>query len=142
MVNRIFIFGQRGEGKSMCVEYAFLCEYADPTRGNLLNIFGAGLHTLSFKRLPKERPLTLVMSIEYTPKDVGEHTVDIRLIDSDGRDKVCPMTSDIIFPADKRFYGFDARLCPLFHRYELHSVEVTVDGRNIASIPLKIVAET
>jgi hypothetical protein len=136
------MYGQRGEGKSMYVEYAFLCEYADPTRGDLLNIFGAGLHTLSFTKLPDERPLTLVASIEYSPEDVGEHTVGIKLIDSDGKDKICPMTSDVIFSADKRFYGFDARLCPLFHKYESHSVEVTVDGRNIASIPLNVFAET
>jgi hypothetical protein len=138
MVNRIFIFGEKATGRSMRVEYSFLCEYADPTRGDLINIFGAGLHSLPFTKLPDKRPLTLVMSIEYSQEAVGEHKVDIRLIDSDGKDRICPLTSDVVFPTDKRFYGFDIRLCPLFHRYEYHSVEVTVDGRRVASIPLTI----
>ena len=139
MVNRIF--GEKATGKSMCVEYSFLCEYADPTRGDLINIFGAGLHTLSFTKLPEERPITVVVSIEYNVDYAGDHMIEIRLIDSDGKDKIRPLTLDAVFPNDKHFYGFDARLCPLFHRYETHSVEIAVDRHNIASIPLDVVID-
>ena len=138
MVNRIFIFGQTGKSKSMRVEYAFLADCVDTTQNGLFNCYGCGIHVLQFDKLPEERPLTLAMSIQHSPEDAGDHIIKIRLIDSEGRDKISPIVMDAEFTTTAKFYGLYTRFYPLFHRYGLHSVEVTVDGRQVASLPLSI----
>lgn len=118
MVNRVFVFGQKGKGTSMTLEFSFLCDYVDVTDRGLLNIYGGAIHRLSFDKLPEKRPLTLAFAIEYDPiQDSGFHKLETRVIDSDGKDTMNPEIVETIFPRDKRFCGMDIKLRPAFKDY-------------------------
>lgn len=142
MVNRIFVFGQKGKVTSMRVEFCLLCDYIDVTDRKLFNIYGGGIHRLSFDKLPEKRPLTLAFAIEYDPiQDGGFHKLETRVIDSNGKDSMNPEIVDATFPIDRRFYGMDIKLRPAFKDYGEYSVELSIDGHHLTSIPLSIVSD-
>lgn len=142
MKNRLLMFGERGKRTTMMLEFCFLCDYVDVTDRGLLNIYGGAIHRLSFTKLPEERPLMLAMSIEYDPiEDSGFHRLEARVIDGNSRDSMCPEIVETSFPRDKRFYGMDIKLHPFFSRYGEHSVEVSVDGHHLTSIPLNVIVD-
>ena len=143
MVNRILYLIGKNEETTMRLESAFLCDCVDFTEKGLLNAYGMGIHALSFSKLPDKRPIMLVIAIEYdSVKDSGTHTIGIRIIDSDGRGVIKPIKMDDKFPTTARYYALDTKLYPTFDKYETHSVEVTLDGNNIASLPLDVVQES
>ena len=142
MINRILKFVEKDKETTMRLEFALLCDYVDFTDRGLFNAYGAGIHALHCRKLPDARPIVLMMAIEYDPvEDKGTHKIEIRIIDSDGKNIIKPDITDADFSSTVRFYGFDTKLYPTFEKYELHSVEIMLDGNNIASIPLDIIME-
>ena len=142
MTNRILVFGQKGKGTSMTLEFSFLCDYLDITDRGLVNIYGGAIHRLSFDKLPDKRPITLALAIQYDPiDDSGFHRLETRVIDGDGTDSMNPEIVETSFPRDRRFYCMDIKLRPAFKDYGEHSVEVSVDGHHLTSIPLSIVSD-
>ena len=80
------------------------------------------------------------MAIEYDPADnSGTHIIEVRIIDPDGRNRIKPSVTNVDFLGTTSFYAFDTKLFPTFDKYGPHSVEVTLDGDNIVSLPLDIV---
>ena len=142
MVNRILRLLLKDEETTMKPELAFLCDYVDFTDRGLFNAYGAGIRILSLRKLPDTRSITLVASIEYDPaKDSGSHVIRVRVIDAEGIDVMKGMGIRDNFPSDPGFYVFNMKLHPTFNRYGAYSVELTVDGISMASLPLHIVME-
>jgi hypothetical protein len=120
-------------------QFAFLCDAVNITQNNLFNVLGGGIENFMFDQLPQKRPVALLLRIEYSHfTESGDHIVEIRLIDSDGRDKMPPTSLNVNFPAQGRFFNFVANLVPTFDVYGAHSVEISVDRHNILSIPLSV----
>jgi hypothetical protein len=68
----------------MKVPLAVLCDAANVSREGKLNILGV-FSALRAVQLPYVHPtLTLVVALEATYTERGEHSVDIRLVDADG----------------------------------------------------------
>jgi len=139
MINRIHRLIEEDEETTMRLEFAFLCDYVDFTGHGLFNAYGAGVHELRCGRLPDGRCFVLMMNVEYDPReDSGAHTIEIRIIDPDGKNCIKPIAVKADFLSSRRFYDLDIKLCPSFDRYGQHSVEVRIDGDNILSYPLDI----
>ncbi|MCM8831035.1 MAG: hypothetical protein NC918_02445 [Candidatus Omnitrophica bacterium] len=120
-------------------QFAFLCEAANITANNLFNVLGGGIATLFFPQLPVQKTLGLLLRIEYNAiLESGSHKIEIRLIDSDGKDKMAPLFLDVDFPNNLRFFNFITNLNIIFDVYGLHSVEISVDRHIITSIPLQV----
>ncbi len=122
-------------------QFAFLCEAANISANNLFNVLGGGIVNLYFKELPQRQALTLLLRIEYNSViENGKHLIEIRLVDGDGRDKILPLSLEVDFPAQGRFFNFITSLIPTFDVYGPHSVEISVDRHSISSIPLNIIS--
>lgn len=68
----------------MKVPLAVLCDAANVSREGKLNILGV-FSALRARQFPCVHPsLTLVVALEATYTERGEHAVDIRLVDADG----------------------------------------------------------
>jgi hypothetical protein len=68
----------------MKVPLALLCDAANVSREGKLNILGV-FSALRARQFPCIHPsLTLVVGLEATYTERGEHTIDIRLVDADG----------------------------------------------------------
>ena len=142
MGNRIFRFIEKDKETTMRLEFAFLCDYVDYTGRGLFNAYGAGIHALHCRKLPDARSIALMMAIEYNPKeDNGKHAIEIRIIDSDGKNVIKPDITGADFSDTIRFYGFDTKLYPTFNNYGMHSVEITLDGKALVAIPLEFVRD-
>ena len=125
----------------MNYQFAFLCDAANILPNNLFNVLGGGIATLAFESLPCQRPLTLLLRIEYNPiSESGNHVIEIRLVDMDGRDKIQPLSLNVEFSPNFRFFNFITGLIPKFDVYGPHSVEISVDRHSIVSIPLDIIS--
>ena len=140
MVNRILHLIGKDKETMMRLDFVFLCDYVDFTDHGLFNAYGAGINAFHYRKLPDGRTITLVMAIEYDPaENSGTHTIEIRIIDPDGRNRIKPSVTNVDFLGTTSFYAFDTKLFPTFDKCGSHSVEVTFDGDNIASLPLDIV---
>lgn len=124
----------------MEMQYAFLCNAVNMAQGNLFNVLGGGITRFHFTNLPQARPVALLVKVEYNPvTEAGEHRVEIRLIDGDGRDKIAPVSLNVNFVAQNRAFNLVANLVPTFDAYGAHSVGISVDRHEITSIPLEVV---
>lgn len=123
----------------MKTHIAFLCDKLEITKDGLFNVIGGGISCLHLSRLPGERPITLMVDVEYDPiKESGEHIIKIRVIDSDEKDKMPPKLINATFPQNQRFFDIAGDLFPVFDAYGSHSVEVAVDKQRLVSISLNI----
>jgi len=142
MVNRILHLIGKDKETTMRLEFAFLCDYVDFTEHGLFNAYGAGIHALYYRKLPDGRTIALMMAIEYDPaENSGTHTIEIRIIDPDGRNRIKPSVTNVDFLGTTNFHAFDTKLFPTFDKCGPHSVEVALDGDNIVSLPLDIVMD-
>ena len=118
--------------------------YVDFTGRGLFNAYGAGIHALHCRKLPDARPIAIMMAIEYDPKeDSGKHTIEIRIIDSDGRNVIKPDITGAHFSDTIRFYGFDTKLYPTFDKYSPYRVgKIMLDGKSAVSISLDIIMDS
>lgn len=121
-------------------QFAFLCDAANISKNNLFNVLSGGIENFTFRQLPQTRPVSLLIRIEYTSvEESGDHIVEIRLIDSDGKDRMSPARLKVNFPKSGRFFNLMAPLIPRFDEYGPHGVEISVDRHTIASIPLNVI---
>ncbi|MDD5195528.1 MAG: hypothetical protein PHQ96_07660 [Candidatus Omnitrophica bacterium] len=126
----------------MNLQFAFLCESANLSASNLFNVLGGGIGVIFFNALPQTRHLTLLLRLEYNPvMETGEHGIQIRLLDNDGLDKISSISLRLEFRKGERFFNFITGLAAKFDSFGEHSVEISVDGHSVISIPLNIMAQ-
>ncbi|MBI4298527.1 MAG: hypothetical protein HY666_02050 [Chloroflexi bacterium] len=128
----------------MDVNFAFLCDYADNSAK--LTAVGVGFDTLYAPKVPTRHGLFYaVISIRFSITEFGSHKVGLHLIDVDGNPQIPPLEATISVTQPPTGYLYRNQLIALalygvgFARYGDYSVRWTVDGREVTSLPLKVV---
>lgn len=127
----------------MDVRLAFLCDAAVESGGKL-HALGIGIDLLSATQVPVRHPrLSLVLGLDYSYDEVGEHTLGLRVIDADGQDAV--PQSEQRFPLlldTGRLRGTARFVMELqdvqFNRWGQHEFRIFVDNHLLTQIPLEV----
>ena len=128
----------------MEINFAFLCDYADQS-GNKLTAIGIGFDAIYARSVPATHPLFFaVLSIKFSATEVGEKRLGMHLIDGDGKDIIKPIEAALqVEPPPVGFVHRIQRIALAMQRVTFpsvgdYSVSWLLDGREIASIPLKV----
>jgi len=128
----------------MNVQVAILCDAATQEAGSeKLNLLGA-FDTIYAPQLPAIHPQCAVaLRITFATADEGQHKVALTFINADGRPVMPAMEIPVIvaLPEDVHFVtrNFVVNIQQLkFAEVGLYSVDILMDGRSLASIPLQV----
>lgn len=126
----------------MDVEAFLLCDCATDSQGKL-NVLGA-FDTLFAGKMPAVHPAcTIAARMRFARVEEGEHRVRINVIDEDGR-AVGPKLEDVISVRVRENENSSA--CNIIlniqglklENYGEYRVDLAIDGRQEASLPLKV----
>jgi hypothetical protein len=127
----------------MTIEVAVLCDAATDDNGKL-NLLGA-FNLITTQQLPAMRPAcAIALRVTFAQQEEGEHRVRFNFVDADGK-SIMPSVMEIPFqvtmPPDLHFctrnfiVNFQQLTLPTSG---LYSVDILVDDRPVASIPLLV----
>jgi hypothetical protein len=126
------------------VNFSFLCDYADQS-GNKLTAIGIGFEAIYVRSIPAVHPLFFaVISLKFSSTEVGEKRLGMHLIDGDGKDVIKPIEAALKVQAPPMGFLYrNQRIALALQRVSFpaignYSVSWLLDGREIASIPLKV----
>jgi hypothetical protein len=130
----------------MEVNFAFLCDYADQSGGKMTAI-GIGFDAIYAAKMPAAHPLFFsVISLKFSPAEVGQKRVGMRLIDEDGQNVIPPMdmTANVLPPPSGFLYRTQRIALAMqgvtFKKYGDYSVSWLLDGQEIKTVNLKVTA--
>jgi hypothetical protein len=125
----------------MNIELLVLCDAATDYQGKL-NILGT-FDSIWAKQMPVVHPLCAVaMRLRVLKTEEGEHKIKITLVDEDGRTMVKPVEASVNIVFNNRSLPSIATNMILnlqglkFPDYGEYSIDLTVDGRHEATLPL------
>ena len=128
----------------MNVQVAILCDAATQEAGSeKLNLLGA-FDTIYAQQLPAIHPQCAVaLRITFATADEGPHKLALTFINADGRPVMPAMEIPVAvaLPEDVHFVtrNFVVNIQQLkFAEVGLYSVDILMDGRSLASIPLQV----
>lgn len=128
----------------MDIQLAFLCDVAVESGGKL-HALGIGINVLGMTQIPLRHPrLSLVLGISYGRDEVGEHDMELRIVDADGHDAVpavaqrFPLTDPEEAPRGGARFVLELNDLQ-FNRWGSHEFRIAFDGSAVATIPLEIV---
>ena len=128
----------------MNVQVAILCDAATQEAGSeKLNLLGA-FDTIYAQQLPAVHPQCAVaLRITFATADEGPHKLALTFINADGRPVMPAMEIPVAvaLPEDVHFVtrNFVVNIQQLkFAEVGLYSVDILMDGRSLASIPLQV----
>jgi hypothetical protein len=126
----------------MTIQIAVLCDAATDYNGKL-NLLGT-FDTIVTSQLPAVHPqCSIALRMAFSRIEEGAHKVKMNFVDEDGR-LVMPsidMPVDVAVPAEANFLvrNFIINIQQLkFERPGQYSIDVAIDGRHEASIPLLV----
>ena len=126
----------------MEIQVAALCDAAVDYDGKL-SLLGA-FDTIVAGTFPAIHPqCSVALRILFRKEEEGFHSVSVLFVDEDGRSIVPPMETsfDVTLPGDLFFSTrnliLNLQQLP-FARHGAYSIDVSVDKRQMASIPLQI----
>ena len=126
----------------MNIQVAVLCDAA--TNDNeKLNLLGA-FDTIYAQQLPAVHPqCSVALRLTFTPGDEGHRQITLNFVNADGRAIMPPMDlpANITIPDDAHFVtrNFIVNIQQLkFNEAGMYSLDIQLDGRPQASIPLLI----
>jgi hypothetical protein len=126
----------------MEIQVAALCDSAVDYEGKLC-LLGA-FDTIVAATLPAIHPqCSVALRIMFRKEEEGTHLVRVMFVDEDGRSIVPPMETafEVTLP-DDLFFSTRNLILNLqqlpFARKGAYSIDVSCDGRQLASIPLQI----
>jgi hypothetical protein len=126
----------------MTIQVAVLCDSATDYSGKL-NLLGT-FDTIYAPQLPALHPqCSIAVRIAFDRMEEGPHKLILNFVDEDGAPIMPPMDVpvDVSFPLDATFISrnFIANIQQLkFERIGLYSVDLSMDGRQLSSIPLAV----
>jgi hypothetical protein len=126
----------------MNVQVAILCDAATEDNGKL-NLLGA-FDTIYAQQLPAIHPQCAVaLRVTFPGGDEGQHKLTLTFINADGRPVMPAMEIPVTvaLPEDVHFVtrNFVVNIQQLkFAEVGLYSVDILMDGRSLASIPLQV----
>ena len=126
----------------MHIEVFSFCDAATGERGKL-NILGA-FDTIWSEKLPRVHPqCAIALRIRFNSIEKGEHKVRVNIIDLDGKHVIPPLEGKINIGFSDEQRSLSVNLIMNIHRlkfekYGEHSIDLAIDGRQEASLPLFI----
>ena len=124
----------------MYIEVFSLCDAATNDMGKL-NILGA-FDTIWMTQAPGIHPqCAVVLRVRFASSERGEHRLTVSFVNADGK-HIIPSTSGMInvnFPNQQRTGS--ANLILNIHGLKIetlgeYSIDLSIDGKNVASLPL------
>jgi hypothetical protein len=126
----------------MNIQVAVLCDAATDDRGKL-NLLGA-FDTIYAEQLPAVHPqCSVALRVTFGHEDEGVRVLTLNFVDADGRAIIpeTPISVEVAIPADSHFLT-STHLVNIqqlkFERAGLYSLDVSLDGKAAASIPLLV----
>ncbi len=122
---------------------AVLCDSANVSREGKLNIFGI-FSALSARQFPCVHPsLALVLILEATYTERGEHSVDIRLVDADGGE-LLKLDGRVNVHGERPGRPIQTQAILQLNNIAFphpgsYTVDIIVDRRHERSLPLEVV---
>jgi hypothetical protein len=128
----------------MHTNFAFLCDAANQGADGKLNALGIGVSQIRAQQVPAQHPrLVMIAEVAYTAVEAGTKAMSLRVIDADGGYVIPPIEGQIAFNEP------DGTLTPVAHlvlelnmltfpAYGVYSLDLTVDGDTVASMPLEV----
>lgn len=119
-----------------------LCDAATEGAGKL-NILGQ-FDTVYATRIPAVHPaMTVALRTRFARSEVGEHPFSLRIIDADGNSVIPPLQGSVaVTVQENEDYSVSHLLLNLngtqFLRYGAYSVDLSFDGKQLASIPFYV----
>ena len=126
----------------MNIQVAVLCDAATDDNGKL-NLLGA-FDTIYTQQLPAIHPqCSIALRVTFSSGDEGKHNLQLNFVDADGHSiaKFPPIPVEVALPDDMHFgtRNYIVNLQQLkFDNPGLYSIDLTLDGRSQASIPLLV----
>ncbi len=127
----------------MNIQVAVLCDAATDDNGKL-NLLGA-FDTIYTQRLPAVHPqCSVALRVTFSSGDEGKHILRFNFVDADGRSIMPdfpPIPIEVVLPEDMHFgtRNFIVNIQQLkFAAPGLYSIDISVDDRPQASIPLLV----
>jgi hypothetical protein len=126
----------------MNIQVAVLCDAATDDNGKL-NLLGA-FDTIYTQQLPAVHPqCSIALRVTFGHEDEGPHKLHLNFVDADGRSIMpgIPIPIEVSLPGDSHFgtRNFIINIQQLkFDQPGLFSIDVTLDDRSQASIPLLV----
>lgn len=127
----------------MNVQVAVLCDAATDENGKL-NLLGA-FDTIIAPQLPAVHPqCSIALRIAFAPEDEGQHKLRLNFVDEDGRSVMPnfpPLPVQVTLPEETHFVtrNFIVNIQHMkFERPGLYSIDVYLDDKQGASIPLLV----
>jgi hypothetical protein len=127
----------------MKIELFVLCDAATDYHGKL-NILGT-FDAIWVKQLPAVHPqCAVVLRVRFSKIEEGGHSVRINIVDEDGKAVVPPLEAGVnIQFRETQFTSISTNMILnlqglKFHTYGEYSIDLAVDGRHEASLPLYV----
>ncbi|MBC8243190.1 MAG: hypothetical protein H8E20_02250 [Verrucomicrobia bacterium] len=126
----------------MDIQVAVLCDAATDQKGKL-NLLGT-FNTVYTRELPANYPqCSIVLRVVFKRVEEGSHKLRINFVDEDGK-FVMPsieLPFEVNMPGEDSFLfrNFILNIQRLkFEKFGQHAVDIAIDGRQEASIPLEV----
>jgi hypothetical protein len=126
----------------MNIQVAVLCDAATDENGKL-NLLGA-FDTICTSQLPATHPqCSVALRVTFFNGEEGKRSLRFNFVDADGRSIMDfpPIPVEITLPEDVHFgtRNFIVNIQQLkFENPGLYSIDISVDGQSLASIPLLV----
>lgn len=126
----------------MNVQVAVLCDAATQDSNSKLNLLGA-FDTILTAQLPAVQPCAVALRATFTADDEGPHKLGLNFINADGQSIMPPIEIPLMIrlPEDTHFLSlnFPISIQQLqFPAAGLYSVDIRLDGKSQAGIPLQV----
>ena len=126
----------------MTIQVAVLCDAATDYNSKL-NLLGT-FDTILTSHLPAQHPqCSVALRIAFDRVEEGAHQLSMNFVDEDGQPIMPAMQVpvEIVFPSDATFMSrnFVINIQQLkFEQAGLYSIDLSMDGRPLSSIPLAV----
>ena len=129
----------------MNVEYAFLCDYADPS--NKLTAVGIGIDSIYAEVLPAIHPqLFVVLALKFTASETGrKRAFEVHLQDADAKDIIPPITGDLDIqtPAEGMNYRTYRIVNGLYglklEQFDNYQISWLIDGNEAHALHFRVI---
>ena len=126
----------------MKVEMFLLCDAATQAGGKL-NVLG-GFDTIFAREMPTTHPhCAVVLRTRFSRVEVGKHVIRINFVDEDGNEVLPKLEAQLEVRLDNGNDSVAANLILDINRLKLpqygrYAIDLAIDGRHEASIPLLV----
>ena len=126
----------------MNTDFAFICDAAEA--GTKINALGIGFDTIYAAQMPVRHPhFSLVLQLRASVAEAGQKRIEVSLLDEDGKDLIPRVQGQFNLPRTEGRSTSVGRFVMEFNNVEFkaygsYTIEVTVEGMEVASLPFRV----